>query len=210
MPLLVLGLCVGAIMVPLQLYKAAARSGSSARMRRAGAWLIRLLGPQMRPLIEVDVLVVEERWAEAISKMNEMTIPATPIVGLGRDNNRAWCMLQMGDIEGGLALAEKVCASTLRVRVPAEKRTYFEQTRATGLHLAGRSAEALPALEATAAAPGSTKRTGSIRWFYVAEARRALGRADATAAYERSREADPGGPWAKRAEVRLADGGAYR
>ena len=150
---------------------------------------------------DIRTLLEEERWQEALARLDFMPVDLTATVREACDNERAWCLLQTGDLEAGLELAGKLCAS----RSAADA----EATRAIGLVMANRPTEALDALE-YAARVASTPRSRAIRWYYLGEARRALARPDAEAAYRHACEAEPRGPWAKRAEVHLSDGNAYR
>ena len=200
---------MSAYAIVVRRYKAAVRDGSATRMRRLANWIVRVNPPLMRVLVDIDILLVEESWSEALRRLDDVPANAPEQVQLSCDNNRAWCLLQSGNAEAALALAEKVCASSLEI--PAARRASCEGTRAIALLLCGRVSEALPALEKAVKAPAPSNRSLSTRWYYLAEARRALDRADAMDAYRRACDVDPLGPWGKRAQARLAGhSDAYR
>jgi hypothetical protein len=149
------------------------------------------------------LLVEEERYSDARWLLEHTDPDKLQAVRLPfYEAELALCLAHTGDVERGVELAHMAAWRAGNVNPPLLP--YCQGAVGVTLHLAGRSTEAIVALQDGLRTGDAFPHGQAWRAFHLGEAMRAIGRADeAQQAYDRARRAAPGSRWSGRAEERL-------
>jgi len=194
-------------------FVAAVYRSDPRELERFGRLLVRFNGREKRPLltslVDHSIAEAEGRWADGVLLCRRLLGgELQPKMRTLVESDLAWGLLMTGELVEGLALAQRALPAQGVRQV--ELRAAVEQTHAVALFLSGRITEAHAELERLSSLPSRSPRAKAIRWFYLGEARQAVGRPDAVGAWKQAVASEPGGPWGNRAEARLAATAAYR
>ena len=153
----------------------------------------------------INILLLEEQFQDALTQLRSLKRAKLPSKsGPLIDNQIAWCLMQLGEVEQGMRIAESALPQ-LEAMGPDYCASAHEVI-GVGNFLLGKAAEALPHLE-KADASSNLPAIKAFSAFYLGETFSALNKPeDARAAYRRSCEALPTGIYAARALERLKAG----
>lgn len=153
----------------------------------------------------INILLLEEQFQDALTQLQSLNRAKLPSKSSSLiDNQIAWCLMQLGEVEQGMRIAESALPQ-LEAMGPDYCASAHEVI-GVGYFLLGKAAEALHHLEK---ADGSSNLPAmkAFSAFYLGETLSALNRPeDARAAYRRSYEALPTCKNAARALERLKAG----
>lgn len=153
-------------------------------------------------LYEAGVFAMEERWPEALEKLDAVDL-AVPdeLHRIVSSNARAWYYAMSGRGGEAVELATKNLEAARAAKV--DDLAPYVGTLGAAQHAAGDHETATKTLQA-AIDMGGGPRMIAIRAYHLGEAARACGRTEqARAAYRRASDAQPRGPWGDRARARL-------
>jgi tetratricopeptide (TPR) repeat protein len=150
--------------------------------------------------IDLNAMLCEERFAEVCALLTEAV--GRPMASGQRavvENALAWATAHAGAPQQAIPIAEAALAHG--AQLSTHERALCHGTLGAALVLAKRPADAIVELEKALGA-GGTPRAQTIRFFYLGEALRGLGRVEeARAAYNRSMRELSTSRWATRART---------
>lgn len=150
----------------------------------------------------VNVLILEERYPEALAKLQAIDIKqigkqAFPVI----TNRTAWCVAQLGDPAKAIGLTQSVLAEL--ERMGAEYSSSGHLVLDASNFLLGRADEAVLHLRKACASAVSASRKAAAA-FYLGESYSLLGKSgEARAAFQNAVETLPNGRYEKRARERV-------
>jgi tetratricopeptide (TPR) repeat protein len=170
-------------------------------------------GPAWLDAYQTTVMIGEGRYPDALALLT--TIDRARLHPSWHPwilNNLAFTLAHTGNGARAVTVArESLDLTDARAGRPSDDlRRSQLATLGAALVVAGRPEEGMSLLEEVLAS-GGRPRALAARWFFLGEARRAIGRnEDAVAAYRRSMEASPSAPHAQKAKAALEGMKIYR
>jgi tetratricopeptide (TPR) repeat protein len=180
---------------------------ATARKELAEITRVSLLVPNIHrvlPQWETSILLIEERYQEALPKIEALNRRLTKgRMKLHKMNNLAWCLAHTGDSARAIEIAQSV----LREAEHQPSNNFFPYalgTLGTAYYFANQPARAHEFLQRSLAVGENNPRSQAARAYYLGESFRAMGKTEAARqAYQRAIQELPGSRYAVHAEERL-------